>query len=184
MKFGRAFTLALVLSLVLSLSVEAQPGVHHAGPSYLYPDPVTTPGVVNPDITQGSIGETICNPNWSTKSIRPPASYTNHLKAQQLATSRFRDKTPSHYEEDHFISLELGGHPRDPKNLWPEMWGTPATPLTSRGPFPPYLVGAKAKDAVENALHKEVCAGTLRLHEAQQIIATDWFLYYRDHVLK
>jgi len=28
----------------------------------------------------------------------------------------------------------------------------------------------------------EVCAGTL--HEAQQIIATDWFLYYREHVLK
>jgi len=25
---------------------------------------------------------------------------------------------------------------------------------------------------------------TLTLQEAQQIIATDWFLYYRDHVLK
>ena len=45
-------------------------------------------------------------------------------------------------------------------------------------------MGAKAKDAVENAFHKEVCAGTLTLQEAQQIIATDWFLYYRDHVLK
>ena len=64
------------------------------------------------------------------------------------------------------------------------MWGTPGTPLTSRGPFPPYLVGAKAKDTVENQLHKEICAGTLTLHEAQQIIATDWFQYYRDHVLK
>ncbi len=64
------------------------------------------------------------------------------------------------------------------------MWGTPATPLTSRGPFPPHLVGAKAEDAVENELHKEVCAGTLTLQEAQHIIATDWFLYYRDHVLK
>ena len=46
------------------------------------------------------------------------------------------------------------------------------------------LVGAKAKDAVENQLHKEVCAGTLTHHEAQQIIVTDWFQYYRDHVLK
>jgi len=86
------------------------------------------------------------------------------------------DKTPSHYEEDHLISLELGGNPRDPKSLWPEMWGTPGTPLTSRGP--------KAKDAVENELHKEVCAGMLTLQEAQQIIVTDWFKYYRDHVLK
>ena len=94
------------------------------------------------------------------------------------------DKTPSHYEEDHFISLELGGNPRDPKSLWPEMWGTPGTPLTSRGPFPPHLVGAKAKDAVENELHKEVCAGMLTLQEAQQIIVTDWSKYYRNHVLK
>jgi len=94
------------------------------------------------------------------------------------------DKTASHYEEDHFISLELGGNPTDEKNLWPEPWGTPASPLTSRGPFPPDVVGAKAKDAVENALHKEVCAGTLTLQEAQGIIRTDWFKYYRDNVLK
>src|SRR5467141_630359 len=157
---------------------------HHVGPTYLYPDPVATPGVVNPDITQANISATICNPAWSTRTIRPPVSYTNTLKQQQLATSRSKDKAPSHYEEDHFISLELGGHPRDPRNLWPEMWGTPATPLTARGPFPPHLVGAKSKDAVENALHKEVCAGTLTLQEAQDIIRTDWFKYYRDKVLK
>ena len=64
------------------------------------------------------------------------------------------------------------------------MWGTPATPLTSKGPFPPHLVGAKRKDAVENALHKEVCAGTLTLQEPQDIIRTDGFKYYRDNVLK
>jgi len=34
-------------------------------------------------------------------------------------------------------------------------------------------VGAKAKDAVENQVQKEVCAVTLTLHEAQQIIATE-----------
>jgi hypothetical protein len=27
---------------------------------------------------------------------------------------------PSAYEEDHLIPLELGGAPRNPKNLWPE----------------------------------------------------------------
>ncbi|SRR5213594_2269734 len=105
-------------------------------------------------------------------------------QAKQLAAVRYTDKAPSHYEEDHFISLELGGNPTDEKNLWPEPWGTPATPLTSRDPFPPDLVGAKAKDAVENALHKEVCAGTLTLKEAQEIISTDWFKYYRDKVLR
>jgi len=82
------------------------------------------------------------------------------------------------------VQVQLGGHPRDPKNLWPEMWGTPATTLTSRGPFPSHLIGAKSKDAVENALHKEVCARALTLDEAQRIIVTDWFKYYRDTVLK
>jgi hypothetical protein len=111
------------------------------------------------------------------------ASYTNILE-QQLGAARYVDKPPSHYEEDHLISLELGGTPRDPKNLWPEMWGTRAQPLTSRGPFPPELVGAKAKGAVENALHHEVCAGTLTLKAAQTIIATDWFRDYKEKILK
>jgi len=175
---------ATALVLLALLSCDPAWAQHRVGPKYLYPDPTVTPGVANQDITQAKIDQTICNPNWSTKIIRPPASYTNTLKQQQLATSKFKDKTPSHYEEDHFISLELGGHPRDPKNLWPEMWGTPGTPLTSKGPFPHHLVGAKTKDAVENALHKEVCAGTLTLQEAQEIIRTDWFKYYQDNVLK
>ena len=154
------------------------------GPTYIYPNPKLTPGLVNLDITQANIDQTICNPQWSTKSIRPPVTYTNDLKAKQLAHPNYKDKNPSHYEEDHFISLEIGGHPRDPRNLWPEPWGTPAQPLTSIGPFPAHLVGAKTKDAVENQLHKEVCDGTLTLRQAQGIIATDWFKYYRDHVLK
>ena len=64
------------------------------------------------------------------------------------------------------------------------MWGTIAQPLTARGPCPPELVGAKAKDAVENALHHAVCAGTLTLRAAQAIIATDWFKYYKEKILK
>jgi hypothetical protein len=155
--------------------------VVRVGPSYLYPDRAVTPGLVNPDITQANIDQTICSPQWSTKSIRPPAAYTSRLKQQQLVQAT--DRNPAHYEEDHFISLELGGHPRDPRNLWPERWGTPAHPLTARGPFPAHLVGAKSKDAVENALHREVCAGTLTLRQAQWIIATDWFKYFREKIL-
>src|SRR5262249_47330618 len=118
--------------------------VKRVGPSYLYPNHAVAPGVVNPDITQANINETICNPQWSTESIRPPVSYTNDLKKQQLAAAHASDKDLSHWEEDHLVSLELGGHPRDPKNLWPERWGTPGQPLTSRGPFPAHLVGANA----------------------------------------
>ena len=158
--------------------------VARVGPSYLYPAHAVAPGLANPDITQANIHQTICSPTWSTKSIRPPVAYTNHLKQQQLASSHATDQTPGHYEEDHFISLELDGHPHDSRNLWPERWGTPAHPLTAKGPFPSYLVGAKSKDAVENALHREVCAGTLTLRAAQWIIATDWFRYYQAHILR
>ncbi len=61
------------------------------GPSSLYPDPTLTPGATNSDITQATIAATICNPQWSTKTIRPPASYTNNLKKQQLNAARYVD---------------------------------------------------------------------------------------------
>ena len=163
--------IAIVLALLLFV-----------GPRYLYPDPAVTPGATNPAVTQATIHRTICKAGW-TKTIRPPASYTNSLKVVQLRAMKTTDKSPTHYEEDHFISLELGGHPRDPRNLWPEMWGTHATPLTARGPFPAHLVGAKSKDAVENALHRAVCSGSMSLRDAQHIIVTDWFKFYRETVL-
>jgi hypothetical protein len=45
-------------------------------------------------------------------------------------------------------------------------------------------VSAKAKDRTEKALNTAICNGQRTLREAQHIIATDWFKYYRDHVLK
>jgi len=41
------------------------------GPSYLYPDPETTPGVINPEVTQANIQQTICVKGW-TRTLRPP----------------------------------------------------------------------------------------------------------------
>jgi hypothetical protein len=57
----------------------------------------------------------------------------------------------SDYQEDHLISLELGGHPTDPRNLWPE-------------PYP----RASEVDSIENDLNAKVCAGELTLDEAQR----------------
>jgi hypothetical protein len=65
------------------------------------------------------------------------------------------------YEEDHFISLELGGSPKDPKNLWPE-------------PHPSY----NEKDKVENYLNSKVCSGELSLAQAQQEIVKNWYSLY------
>jgi len=134
-----------------------------AGPPGIYPEAERTPGAVNPQVTQETVGETICNPEWSTRSIRPPASYTGHLKRQQIREFGYEDTDPGDYEEDHLIPLELGGHPSAPPNLWPEAYTPP---------------GAYEKDKVENYLHREVCAGRISLTEAQRQIATDWYSVY------
>jgi hypothetical protein len=42
-----------------------------------------TPGAINPDVTEATIGTTICVPGWTAK-IRPPAAYTNLLKTSQM----------------------------------------------------------------------------------------------------
>jgi hypothetical protein len=143
----------------------------HVGPSDIYPDPARTPGATNPDITQENIRETICNPRWSTKSIRPEESYTHRLKIEQIGEYGYSDSRLKDYEEDHFIPLELGGNPTDPKNLWPEPFETSIPDG-----------GAHAKDKVENFLHAEVCSGSLTLEQAQREIAEDWYRVYQASV--
>jgi hypothetical protein len=137
------------------------------GPADIYPNSLRTPGATNPDIEQGNIQETICNPMWSTKSIRPPTTYTHHLKVEQILEYGYADTNLRDYEEDHLIPLELGGSPTDPRNLWPE-------PFESSIPDG----GARFKDKVENHLHAQVCAGNLTLEEAQKEISKDWYQVY------
>src|SRR5260370_9592274 len=143
------------------------------GPSDIYPNPVHTPGAVNPDITDENIQQTICNPGWSTKFVRPPTSYTTKLKIEQLHEYDYADTNPRDYEEDHLIPLELGGNPTDQRNLWPEPYETSVPDG-----------GARAKDQVENYLRKQVCAGTIPLQTAQQEIASDWYRVYVTLVKK
>jgi hypothetical protein len=108
-----------------------------------------TPGVLNPEVSQETIGQTICVRGW-TRTVRPPTEYTSQLKVEQLRASG-RPGGPDDYQEDHLISLELGGHPTDPRNLWPE-------------PHP----RAEQVDRIENELNRKVCSGELTLAEAQR----------------
>ncbi|WP_406630817.1 hypothetical protein [Amycolatopsis sp. WGS_07] len=128
--------------------------------SYLpLPDPACTPGATNPDVTQDTIDDTICTPGW-TATIRPPTSYTNKLKKQGIIDYGYSDTSLSSYEEDHFLPLELGGAPKDPKNLWPE---------PHDGDQNSY-----SKDSVENAVKKAVCAGKATLADAQHAMLDNW----------
>jgi len=108
-----------------------------------------TPGALNSAVTQATIGKTICVRGW-TQTIRPPTSYTNELKARHLREYGLSG-TLADFQEDHLISLELGGHPTDPRNLWPE-------------PYP----RARDVDQIENELREKVCSGELTLAEAQR----------------
>jgi len=139
----------VLAALLVAVVVVAFAYPHGHGTHAVVADPLRTPGVLNPDVTQANIRSTVCRHGWTT-TIRPPVSYTNALKAKQM---RLYGETGSlsDYQEDHLISLELGGNPTDPRNLWPE-------------PYP----RAAAVDQIENELNGEVCSGQLTLAQAQQ----------------
>jgi len=141
----RALLAAAALLAVVALVLHFE---QHERVPAVVADPVRTPGVLNPDVTQATIGSTICVTGW-TRTIRPSTEYTNALKRKQMRSYR-ETGTEADYQEDHLISLELGGHPTDPRNLWPE-------------PYP----RASQVDMIENDLNRQVCDGSLTLAEAQ-----------------
>jgi hypothetical protein len=120
-------------------------------PSIILPDPKITPGRLNPKVRQSTIKRTICKSGW-TKTIRPPVSYANALKIQQMVLYG-ETGSPSEYEEDHFIPLELGGAPKNPKNLWPE----------------PYSQ-SQLSDPLETQLKRKVCKDVMTLKRARAAI--------------
>lgn len=114
------------------------------------PDAACTPGDVEDIDTK-----TLCT--QSTKERRAVSEAT-----KRAVFAEYGIATPAPhgaYEVDHLVSLELGGS-NDIANLWPE----------AAEPRP----GFHEKDQVENELHRQVCAGTMTLGDAQHIIATDW----------
>lgn len=133
----------------------------------ILPDRKCTPGLANPKVTQANIKRTICVAGF-TKKIRPPVSYTGPLKTAMLSKYGFAFN-PENFEFDHLISLQLGGHPSDLRNLWPEPYAG------KRGKN-----GARIKDKFENYLKNEICKGRMTLAEAQRQISTNWFKYWQD----
>jgi hypothetical protein len=141
----RDLLVAAAVVLLLAALFVHRPGAH----ATIRASSTLTPGALNPNVTQANIHSTICVRGW-TKTIRPPVEYTNALKVNQM---RVYGETgdPAEYQEDHLISLELGGDPRDPRNLWPE-------------PYP----RAAEVDRIENELNAKVCSGELSLADAQR----------------
>lgn len=116
-------------------------------------------GWTNPEVSKDNLDETICKSGW-TKTIRPPVGYTNALKRMQMQAYGLKGE-PQDYEEDHYIPLELGGHPYDTRNLRPQAYRDKDC-------------GARTKDRSESAFKRAVCAGEKELEEAQLEFAKKW----------
>jgi len=208
MKMRIRFTIPKALVCVLLAHGAGAPS-GRTGPADIYPDPVRTPGAANAQVTQENIQDNICNRQWSTKQIRPPSGYTSKLKRMQLReygdtvhqtraelinpntgkvdTTRCVAHSDSMvcYEEDHLISLEAGGNPTDPRNLWPEPYNTSVGGV---------IMGAHQKDVVEGFVHDEICydipgakknsyipaTTSITLRRGQQILSGDWYGCYES----
>ena len=131
------------------------------------PDASMTPGSIDATINQSNIQTTVCVRGY-TKTVRPPAYFTNKLKKKQMVAYGYADTNPAHFEEDHLIPLSIGGNPSDPANLWPQ-------PRLSEW-------DAEKKDILEFKLYKLVCEGAVTLDDARHQISTNWIETYKRYV--
>ncbi|MFL5846794.1 MAG: HNH endonuclease [Solirubrobacteraceae bacterium] len=118
------------------------------------PDRGCTPGAR----FRGATREKICRPGYSAAVRDVSDAKKDAVYAAYGMTAHFDGRDG---EVDHLVALELGGS-NARANLFPE-----AAP------------GSAQKDRLENALHAEVCDGSLSLRRAQHLIARNWVRAYR-----
>jgi len=164
------FFLGLAAVFLCTGTLHAQQAQYKKNGPALLPDPAVTNGAVRIDSKV-----TVCTTKWGkderhvTQAMKDQA-YAQYGTAPGKGVCAFKTHTGKNgqpvkegCEVDHLISRELGGDDTV-DNLWPQ-------PYTQHP-------GAHEKDWLENDLHKEVCAGTITLEDAQQEIKTDWYAAY------
>ena len=132
------------------------PAVAHYGHdgTWLLPDPKFSPGKVRTENL-----DTICK--MGTKPFRhTPPSLKVHIRTEYGQPPH---PSAAAMEVDHIIPLELGGAD-DSLNLFAQ-------------PGPQF----HTKDKLENFLHSAVCAGKIKVRDAQTAIATDWVQAARNY---
>lgn len=127
--------------------------------------PATTPGAIDPGITQANIGETICRPGYA-RSVRPAYAVTEPLK-RRLMDQQHPGAAMADYELDHLIPISIGGAPLDMRDLW----------------LQPRLGQANAgdKNVLAYVLWRLVCEHRVPLETAQRAISRDWTKAYETY---
>ncbi len=121
----------------------------HIQNGHVLPDSSFTPGAVrSTDVHE------ICT--VSTRNFRHTTSAMKRQVCTAYGYTKQNCPQQNTMEIDHLIPLELGGAD-DVRNLWPEL-------------APDFHV----KDKVETRLHDLVCAGKMKITDAQDLIRTDW----------
>ena len=134
------------------------------------PNPNLTPGALDPEVTEANIKDSVCKTThftW-TEAHQPPASYLEELFVDLTKAYELTDTNIKHYQLDHLIPLSLGGHPTDPKNIWPQQ-------LIAKW-------SARRKDYLEEIVHEKVCKGEISLKDAQQLFRTNWIEAYKKYI--
>jgi len=140
--------LAIIVLLVLSGS---------AFSDMSFAPQTVTLGRLNPSITQRNIQSTICKPGWTAKQ-RPSLAWTYALKVRQLKALGIPAGEAGRYWADHIVPIGLGGAPRSPRNIQPQL-----------------IADAKAKDVIEIKTYHEVCRGKKTLKEGQSVFLQSQF---------
>ena len=141
-----------VLALPFTLPAAAQTAHYRHDGRWALPDSVATPGAI--DTSDSGV---VCH--RTTKTLRHVTAAMHHAI---FATYGIPWAQHAKFEDDHLISLELGGR-NDNANRWPQ-------------PYPQ----AYAKDSVENWSHRQACRGRLSLPFVQRQIVADWVVLYRQ----
>ncbi len=144
------------------------------------PDPGCTPGAVDKSATV----EIICG--RSTKEVRNTSRSIDKATFAAYGVSR-NDGVKR--ENDHLISLELGGADNDIANHFPQPYEDSEKLI--RGELSDNELGAHAKDKVENWFHQRLCDQKNKvprpgarelLPVLQKQMAVNWVLAYREYL--
>lgn len=158
--------LALILAATLANAPYIAPDgrtVSQLITAHVLPDPSITPGVMNPNVTPATTAKTTCVHGW-TATVRPPTSFTDKLRNGDTPAG----SKPLDGELDHLVSIEDGGAPADPKNLW---W------MAYHDRY-----GARVKDVLETRVAHLACQGKITLDQARAALSPNWLIGYVQYV--